>query len=486
MRTMKKLFAMLLAVAMICTLAITAAATEPDPTAVAPTALTDTGTITIKGAVSGNQYTVYRIFDVAKVSNGKTVFVVNDKWKAFAEEEQANGYLELSNGYVKLYKKDISTEELEKAEAQAFAKRVVEWAAQNGITFDGQSARLTTSGDYTSPTPYQYGYYVMVSDRDVEETQYTVYVMNSGNVEVREKNVKNATIEKFVQEDSKMSEANGGWGESNAAEIGQDIHFKIIFTAAGGEEPFIIRDSMPNFYGLTQGTVTYSKGKIPENGVNVQATDDGFKVTFGTTFRSLLEDGDTLTFEYTAKLKSDAVIAGTGNVNTVVLDNDDDPTEVLLSDSTTTYTYEMDVNKVDENSALLAGASFQLVKGGEAMKFSKDATDSTKYIVDPAGAVQTIVTDNTGKFSICGLDTEDEYVLTETAAPAGYVLMEPKTIVIHESDNATWGVTVQNLPGVDMPETGGMGTTLFYTLGGLMVFAAAALLVTKKRMGDVA
>ena len=107
------------------------------------------------------------------------------------------------------------------------------------------------------------------------------------------------------------------------------------------------------------------------------------------------------------------------------------------------------------------------------------------------GTVTEITTDATGKFTIKGLDA-DTYYLTETAAPAGYnKLAGPVTIVIGENGvvngttEAPQGVDevkVLNQSGAELPSTGGIGTTIFYVLGGVLVVGAAVLLVTKKRM----
>ena len=102
-----------------------------------------------------------------------------------------------------------------------------------------------------------------------------------------------------------------------------------------------------------------------------------------------------------------------------------------------------------------------------------------------------ITTDATGKFTIKGLDA-DTYYLTETAAPAGYnKLADPVTIfigedgVVNATDDNPNGVTevkVLNQSGSELPSTGGMGTTVFYVVGGILVVGAIVLLVARKRM----
>lgn len=478
MKTMRKLLTLVLAMTMILSMAVSVTATSPDD-GIAATALQDKGTITIIGSASGTQYSVYRIFDIAKTADGKNVYVTNEKWDDFAEDEnqKEGGFFTISNDYLKTVHFTGATND---ANAQRFAEYVMAYAAANNIEPDGRSAKLTTSGTYTTANSYQYGYYIMVSDRVESDPNYTVFTLAANNVDVHEKNTMNASIQKFVQEDSDVGNENEGWGATNAAEIAQAVKFKIVVTAAAGTDTYVVTDSMPNFTEISAPTYKYSKGELPVNGLIYEPTADGFTVTFGPTFRALLEDGDTIEIEYTAKLKSDATIAGTGNLNTATLTHGE---VVSAPVTTTTYTFKLNVTKVDENNQPLAGAVFTLSHQGNALKFDRE-DGTNNYIVNPNGAETQITTDATGMFSISGLDTEDEYILKEIEAPEPYILMDPVSIIISPAEGSTdhtHNITVQNLPGVEMPETGGMGTSVFYIAGGILVLAAIALMVIKKR-----
>ena len=143
----------------------------------------------------------------------------------------------------------------------------------------------------------------------------------------------------------------------------------------------------------------------------------------------------------------------------------------------------------------LSGATFTLSKDAEGSNpIALVSEGNNVYRVaktGETGTVTEITTDATGKFTIQGLDA-DTYYLTETAAPAGYnKLAGPVTIVIGangvvngttEAPQGVDEVKVLNQSGTELPSTGGMGTTIFYVLGSVLVLAAVVLLVTKKRM----
>ena len=143
----------------------------------------------------------------------------------------------------------------------------------------------------------------------------------------------------------------------------------------------------------------------------------------------------------------------------------------------------------------LSGAVFILSKNnkGEA-PIALISEGNNVYRVakaDETNTVTEITTDSTGKFTIKGLDS-DTYYLIEKTAPAGYnTLKEPVTITINsdgkvnvttENPNGVDTVKVLNQTGTELPSTGGMGTTIFYVLGGVLMAGAFVLLVVRKRM----
>ena len=173
-------------------------------------------------------------------------------------------------------------------------------------------------------------------------------------------------------------------------------------------------------------------------------------------------------------------------------------TTSLASDTAYFRTFGIKVNKVTDQNTPLPGAKFRLytdVDCRNELKLKADTNNNYYPVpIGHTGEGDAMVSPDNGKFSICGLD-EGTYYLKEVETPAGYNTAEPakltfkvENITLKVDDNLTkdaagnMSVTIVNKSGVVLPSTGGMGTTIFYVVGGLLMVGAAVLLVTKKRM----
>lgn len=233
---------------------------------------------------------------------------------------------------------------------------------------------------------------------------------------------------------------------------------------------------------------------------------------------------------YTATLNSGAVVSG--NDNNVHLEYSNNPNGEGTGNTTdkkvTVYTLQLDVVKVDgADKTPLTGAKFILSTDSDLQKDLTDAnitangdltedhtlgdkviavkanTTSPNYIVDDSSVENkayvmevcgTADNDNKGKLNIQGLKPNQTYYLYETKAPNGYnKLTAPVTITIDKDGNVTGCTTtnheiqtlyVENKTGSTLPSTGGMGTKLFYTIGGILMAGAAIVLVVRKRRSD--
>lgn len=232
--------------------------------------------------------------------------------------------------------------------------------------------------------------------------------------------------------------------------------------------------------------------------------------------------GKKVVVEYTAKLTEDAVVEIDGSIkeeNKVYVeftnDYDDFQKGETPEKDVDVYSFTLDIYKYtddneqpgyQEGDTHLAGAEFQLYKTVGATTYYAKANEVTpgggNYKITgwaemtgdeaPTGAA-TFITPASGKLDIDGLDL-GTYYLRETKAPDGYnLLADPIEIKIEDKagDNAAAPTVkipveyVENSSGVELPSTGGIGTTIFYALGGLLAVGAAVFLVTKKRMSGV-
>ena len=485
MKTMKRISCLLLALALILALSVTAFAEG------------ETGSITISDAVVGQTYTIYQILDLESYNASANAYAykATTAWNTFINSDAIKGtYVEVdAQGYVTW--KDG-------ADAAAFAKAAQKYAKDNSITNQGS---VTATTDTVSFTGLDLGYYL------VDTTLGTLCSLDTTNpnVVMAEKN-EVPTSEKEVEEDSKVGkEGVNAWGKTNDADIGQTVNFKSTITAQAGAENYVFHDTMSaglTYTGVTGITLNGTAVETANYTVVTEGLTDGctFEVRFTQAFCDTLKANDQIVISYTATLNENAVIAGDGNPNTSKLsygdkgDESHTPSGTTPPSTTTTYTWDVDVFKYTMNGEAekaLAGATFTLSKNADGSApialISKGNNVYRVAKTGETGTVTEITTDATGKFTIEGLDA-DTYYLTETAAPAGYnKLAGPVTIVIGENGvvngttEAPQGVDevkVLNQSGTELPSTGGMGTTIFYVLGSVLLVGAAVLLITKKRM----
>lgn len=242
-----------------------------------------------------------------------------------------------------------------------------------------------------------------------------------------------------------------------------------------------------------------------------------------------VSQGKYIIVEYTATLNQSAVIGLPGNSNKVYLEYSNKPDQSGSGENNTgntpedevlVFTYELDTTKVDGSNTetKLRDAKFVLLNsdGTKVAKISSGKFDgwqdlptagSDGKIAAESWPTDTILTSNaSGLFTVTGLDA-GTYKLREIVAPAGYNLLKsditveitatidgtPSTLTglavtadgtagTGNVDSGIVGITVANNKGATLPETGGIGTTIFYTVGGILVLVAVVLLVTKKRM----
>lgn len=473
MKHMKRFMALFAALALVLAMAVPAFADEPT-----------TGSITINNAIEGTTYTAYKIFDLDYVAETPTTkasyaYTADANWKAFVTSSGAGAaYVEYNEKTRAVTAKDT----FDKEQAPAFAKAALAYAKDNS-KITGVTATANASGKVEF-TGLALGYYVV----DTPMGALCVLDSTAPSVTVDEKN-EVPSVEKKVK-------AGSSYETTNTAKIGDTVEFKTEINVKKGAANYVLHDKMDAGLTLDSSSIKVfvDDTEVAATNYTIKTTDMThsdctFEIEFADTYVAKLAD-KTIVVTYNATLNSNAVVGSTGNKNDTYLKygNSNDTTHSM----TKTYTYEFDVVKTNEENQLLEGAVFSLYA-------SKDETVLMKLVEKGAGVyrlatkddITYVTTFTAGKVTIQGL-ANGTYYLEEITAPKGYNKLDQRVkITISNADlkaNTTentytdGGVKVENKAGTTLPGTGGIGTTVFYLIGGGLMVAAAVLLIAKKRM----
>lgn len=500
MKHARKLTSLLLALVMVFALAVTAFAQDETVTG-------GTGSITISNAAKGETYAIYKLFDATVSADGSSIAYTGEIPTSLSAyfAKDANGYIS-------------ATPEAKNGENMSDGLRtaLTAWTATAPAT-----ATAVSDGSALTFNELAYGYYVVTTTQ--------------GNSVISvDSTMPRVTI---VDKNSSTPEGLRKTADSDNVSIGDTVTYTVRFKTSNyygaGEDAkeivsYNIEDTLPDF--LSDVNVT---SIIVDNDGNDTTTKDQATVTaqFDTNKKIVIDwydeanskflynNGATVTITYTAKVTEKAAIDGNGNTNKITVTwttkNGTEPGPGELKQEETIYTYAIALKKVNNKGVALPDAVFEFPF---YVQLTPDANGAYIYAGTEAGEGLTnkITTPENGVIIVKGVKS-DSYKITEVTAPAGYnKLTAPVTVEAVQTNSTTTHTTVYldkdgnvvdetakvtevkvdidtiaatavvvvNKAGTELPSTGGMGTTIFYVLGAVLVVGAGVLLVTKKRMSQ--
>lgn len=459
-------------------------------------------------AGSSHTYKVYQIFTGDYSKEGTTNKLSNVKWGQNSKnrDEGVDAGGKVSENVLNRLAAVVSGSDAEKLAV------IEEYADLNS-----KEVATVTHSNSAKVAP---GYYLFKDTTATAENE--VYITEVvGDVIIKAKNSNVPGFEKKLKDKNDTTDNDfGDWQDVADHDIGDAIPFKLEGTVPADYTEYT--SYYFAFHDEEEAGLTFNSNSVKvyvgdteiKTGFEVKTSNfaQGEDCTFEVIFNDLkqiseVHAGSVIRVEYTSTLNPNAVIGGNGNLNKAQLEYSNNPRDTSSKDKTVwdnvvVFTYQVVVNKyansVAENNKL-KGAEFTLTKK------LKDGTTKDIAVAKSQDGV---------RFTFKGLD-DGEYTLTETVTPEGYNTIDPITFTVAATHGTEWNgegvrgnlitaftgnaaseeitftpdkgtgaltTNVINKSGTTLPSTGGMGTTVFYVVGGGLMAVAVVLLVTKKRM----
>lgn len=499
MKYVKKLLTILVAAAMVMAMAIPvmAEAEQDGP-----------GSIKITNATKGQTYTAYKIFDATASGTavsyttdaaGKDI-IANDTNAPFTVAATAD-----VNGKYSVTKNDTASD-----------ADVISWITAKYSSFDstGTTGNFDSTNSTYTISGLDLGYYYVTSSLG---TVISIDTVTGTDKEIKDKNNQgpNTPKKEITAEDKTAITAT----TENDAKVGSTETFQVSYNATNwvtsGTGKSVTTQKVTDFYiedtptglsidnssvKITVNNTELTSGKFTSN-VNSETGVLTISIPWVDTdsgnflYEPTEENGANIpvVVTYDAAITAAAATAAAPNEVSIQYNHNGTTSQNVTNPEnppkTTTYTYKFQLKKTDDNSKELIGAQFELYDGNTKLAFLVE-TDGTYRVATSGetGTTTTIDMTSVSTATITGLDKKD-YTLKETKAPDGYTLAADTTVSsdslvrVDGTIEGTNGViTVVNKPGSLLPSTGGIGTTIFYVIGAILVIGAGVALITRRRM----
>lgn len=498
MKLFKKIAGFILAFAMILAIAMPSVVMAED-----------NYTITITPTTSDHTYEAYSIFE-GKLSDS----TLSDITWGNGITEAGKTALLADYGVADAagLAKKLSEFATNSAEIKAFAKKASKYLQHpTSAKAVGNTATIKVA---------KAGYY-LIKDKDNSlgknnDETYTEFILKVVKNQTIAPKSEKPTSEKKVKDTNDTTGVTTGWQDLADWDIGDKVPFQLKGTVAADYDKYTVYKMTFHDHeskGLTlikdSVEVYVDSNKVTDNTKYEVVTEHlGDNCTFEVRFANLknisdVKAGSVITVEYKSELNKEAVIGSLGNPNEMYMEfsnnpNDDQGGETGKTpvDKVIVFTYKTIVNKVDPEGQPLQGAEFTLEKKVGDEWIEKAVVKNTEGTT----------------FTFTGLD-DGLYRLTETKTPSEYNTMNPNPLefeitATHEEiagelkltlkgnvttgevsfaedlENGSLTANVVNHKGSDLPSTGGMGTTILYAAGTVMILAAAVFLVMQKKAED--
>ncbi len=508
MKNLKKFASVLLALVMVLSMATTVFAA--DETNTTPTYTIEVNNNKENISINGITYSAYKLFNVTYDSAIEAhSYTITEEFKDFSYTYTVNDTNKTVFGEALInYIATLS----DNAEAlDAFAEAALEYATENNIAAAG-SAVASNEKATIDVTSKGAGYYLIAGTATTAQGQTVTAACSLDTT--------NPTATVTVKADAPAIDkvivnADDNTGNGTSVNVGDTVNFKLtskVPSMTGYETyKYIVHDTMSAGLTFNDDVVV----KIGENTLTqdtdytVAVSGQSFTITIADLTKYTEVEGAVIEITYSANLNNNALTTDveTNKVKLEYSNNPNDDTETTETPEDVVYVYDFDIiidkyakddTEGTTDNTRLAGAEFVLYKKVDDTKKYYKLADNTVTWIDAETEATVVTTNDQGKASFTGLEA-GTYYLHETKAPDGYnQLKEDVAVTITatygtdgtlttnttKTGNGQYSLTqgIENSTGTELPETGGIGTTIFYVVGGLMVLGAAVLLITRKRM----